>query len=119
MKRILGLALVITMIFSLSACKQSDDIVHMGLNAEILEISRELRGFVVEGLDDASILGERCYINCEGEDIYFIYLDNEKSEPEDLAYNDFEVGDIITVDVKSVENKYALGLRIQLLSQRK
>lgn len=91
----------------------------MGVNAEILEITNELQGFVVKGLDNDSILGEKCYINCESSDIYFIYADNESEEVKELQYTDFEVGDKITVDIKGVENKYALTLRVQLLTQRK
>ncbi len=91
----------------------------MGVNAEILEISGELNGFVVKGLDDNSILGEKCYINCESPDIYFLYANNGNGEIIDLKFDDFIVGDKITVDIKSVENKYALTSRVQLLTQRK
>ena len=81
-------------------------------------MSKELHGFAVKGLGEDSILSERCYINCEVEDIYFIYVNNETREIIDLKYNDLKAGDKITVDIKSVENKYALTYRVQLKTQR-
>lgn len=118
MKKVLSIATLLVLLFTISACSNSDDISYWGVNAEILEISNELQGFVVKGLDSDSILGEKCYINCEGPDIYFLYVNNETEEVTDLNYNDFEVGDKITVDIKTVENKYALTSRVQLLTQR-
>lgn len=119
MKKIIYIIVLITIVFSISACKKTNDVTHMGVNAEILEISREVNGFVVKSLDDNSILGEKCYINCEVPDIYFIYANNETGETIDLKFDDFIVGDKITVDVNSVENKHALTSRVQLLTQRK
>ena len=51
--------------------------------------------------------------------MYYIYVDNETGETEDLTYEDFKVGDEITVDVESVENNYSLTSRVQLLTQRR
>ncbi|MEW8974013.1 MAG: hypothetical protein AB2375_07445 [Tissierellaceae bacterium] len=119
MKKIAYIIGMVIIILSMSACSKTKDITYMGVNAEILEISGELNGFVVKGLDDDSILGEKCYINCEAPDIYFVYVDNDTEEVSDLKFDDFIVGDKITVDIKSVENKYALASRIQLLTQRR
>lgn len=92
---------------------------HVGVNAEILEISKELKGMVVKGLDINSILGEKCYINCESEEAYFLYANNNTGELSDLDFSDFIAGDEITVDIDSVENEYAQTYRVQLLTQRK
>lgn len=119
MKKIVSIVTVIILLFTISACSKSSDTSYGGVNAEILEISNELQGFVVKGLDTDSILGEKCYINCEAPEVYFIYVNNETSEIIDLEYDDLEIGDKITVDIKSVENKYALTSRVQLLTQRK
>lgn len=119
MKKIFSIIALIVLLFTISACSKSDDGGYIGVNAEILEISNELQGFVVKGLDNDSMLGEKCYINCESPDMYFIYADNETREVTYLKYSDFKVGDKITVDIKSVENKYALTSRVQLLTQIK
>lgn len=94
-------------------------VTHVGVNAQILEISSEVKGMVVKPLDDQSILGEKCYINCENEDTYFVHVDNKTKEATDLSFDELKVGDKITVDVNTVENKYALTSRVQLLTKRK
>lgn len=119
MKKTLSIATIVIILFTMSACSRSDDVSYGGVNAEILEISNELQGFVVKGLDSDSVLGDKCYINCESPDMYFVYVDFETEEVTELNYNDFEVGDKITVDIKTVENKYALTSRVQLLTQRR
>ena len=111
--------MLVILLLLITGCSKNQDIIHMGVNAEILEISNIVKGIVVKGLDNNSILGEECYINCEGEDVYFIYADNTSGEVTDIEFEDLVVGDEITVDVKSVENKYALTSRVQLLTQRR
>ncbi len=116
-KALVIIATLVCIIFTMSACG-SKEVTHVGVNAEILEINTELKGFVVKSLDDDSILGEKCYVSCESEELYYLYVDYDTSEITDLSYSDFTVGDHITVDVISVENKYTVTSRIQLLTQR-
>lgn len=49
----------------------------------------------------------------------FIYVDFTSGEVIHIQFEDLVVGDRITVDVKSVENKYALTSPVQLLTQRR
>ncbi len=118
MKKLVYIIGMIIIVLSMSACGKTKDTTYMGINAEILEIDEGSNGFVVKGLDDDSILGEDCYIDCENEDIYFTYVHNDTGEVTDLEFEDFIVGDKIAIDIKSVEDGYALAYRIQLLSQR-
>jgi len=119
MKRVLFLSIAIALfITGLAACSNDKEAAHIGVNAEILEINTELKGFVVKSLDKNSILGDKCYVSCENPEIYYIHADNQTKEVQTLAYEDFAVGDEITVDVESVENKYTLTYRVQLLTQR-
>jgi len=118
LKKVLLMMFVIILLL-ITACSNNEDVTHGGVNAEILEISNVLKGIVVKGLDNNSILGEKCYINCEGPDVYFVYVENTSEEVTEIQFEDLVVGDKITVDVKSVENKYALTSRVQLLTQRR
>ena len=118
MKKVIVSICTFSFLLLLTAC-DNKEVTYVGVNAEILEINSELNGFVVKGLDENSILGEKCYINCENPSIYFIYVNNETGKTIDLEFDDFVVGDAITVDVNSVENKYALTSRVQLITQRK
>ena len=114
---------LIVMIFiiglSLTACTNKEEITHVGVNAQIIEISKEVKGMVVKFLDDEENLTEKCYINCEDPETYFIYVDNKTNKTINLSFDELKVGDKITVDIKSIENKYALTSRVQLLTQRK
>lgn len=107
MRKLVSIIALVIMGFSISTCgtKESG---YIGVNAEILEINIELKGFVVRSLDKNSVLGSKCYISCESDDIYYIYADNKTGETQDLSYADFIVGDEVTVDVKSVENNYSM-----------
>ena len=116
MKRVLIILLVI-LIFSITACSK-DDVTHVGVNAEILEINITDKVLIVKGLGKNNMLGEKCYIDCKDQYTYFIYVDNTSGEVTDIEFEDLIVGDKITVDVKSVENSYAMTSRVQLLTQR-
>lgn len=118
MKKILIVFISIIFI-SLVGCSNKEEVTHVGVNAQILEISSEVKGMVVKPLDEQSILGEKCYINCENEDTYFIYVDDKTEEITDLSFDELKVGDKITVDVNTVENKCTLTSRVQLLTERK
>lgn len=60
MKRILRITILIILLFTISACSKSDDTSYIGVNAEILEITNELQGFVVKGLIYIKIIGVKC-----------------------------------------------------------
>lgn len=113
------LILFIILVPLIISCENNNDTVYMGVNAEILEISSIVKGIVVKGSDNNSMLGDECYINCESPETYFIYVEYSTGELSHIEFDDLIVGDKITVDIKSVENKYALTSRIQLLTQRR
>ncbi|MBU5484364.1 hypothetical protein KQI86_08485 [Clostridium sp. MSJ-11] len=119
MKKVFYIIVALVLLISITACGKKEDITHMGVNAEILEIKSQEKGIVVKGLDDNSMLGEKTYINCEDPDTYFIYVDNNTGEVKDLSFTDLSVGDIITVDIKKVEDNYASTSRVQLLERAK
>ncbi|MEN1762287.1 hypothetical protein [Anoxynatronum sibiricum] len=119
MKRALIIVFAILLLLPISACSHQEEVTYVGVNAEILEISNVVQGLVVKGLDDNSILGEVCYINCESPEVYFLYVDFDSSEVTEIQFQDLAVGDSITVDVKTVENKHALTSRVQLITQRR
>jgi hypothetical protein len=117
MKRLIGIIVIMAALLSVSACNSKETTVYNGVNAEILELSTQVKGMVVKGLDDNSMLGEGCYINCENEKTYFVEVVN--GEPVNIKFEDFSVGDKITVDIEKVEDKYASTSQIQLLKRAK
>lgn len=117
MKRLIGVTVILVVLLSICACNNKKTTTYIGLNAEILEMGNQVKGMVVKGLDNNSILGEKCYINCENKQTYFIEVINGK--PVNITFNDLSVGDMITVDINKVEDKYASTSRVQLLERTK
>ena len=48
-----------------------------------------------------------------------LHVDFASGEITDLEFKDLAVGDEVTLDLESVENKYALTSRVQFLKQEK
>ena len=118
MKKVASLALAFALMITLIACSQKEAKSYAGLNAEIIAINSDLKGFTVKSLDNDTVLGGQCYVNLESDDVYYIYTDNETGETQNLKYSDFIVGDEITIDTDKIENKCTLATRVQLITQR-
>lgn len=121
--RILCLCLLVCL--GTAACKGKEEI-YMGINVEITELSDEKDFMVVKLLDEKSLLGEKgetYVIQCDNDALYYLYIDNETSESKELQYDDFLIGDAITVDVAADKRAVRAGrigaiTRIQLITQR-
>jgi hypothetical protein len=112
---VLSLCFILTA-FIFVSCGAKKDVVHRGVNAEILEIIEEEKTMLVKGLDENSILGDKCYVECEN--AYFIEVVN--GEPVDITFNDFSVKDKITIDVIRVVETYPSRTtteRVQLIQR--
>ena len=118
MKKIISIFTVITVVLCMSGCVKKVN-TYVGVNAEILEINSNENAFIVKGLDDDSMLGEKCYVKCDKDGLYYIYVNNETEEILDLKFEDFIVGDEITLDIENADNSFTQPIRIQLLTQRK
>ena len=127
MKQVVSTMILILILLTTAGCKNKNDSLaiegYKGLGAEILELTREVKGMVVKSTGNNSVLGEKCYINCEN--AYFVYVNNDTVEVIQLTFDDFIVGDIITFDIDSLENiellanKFTITSRVQLMTQRK
>ncbi len=81
---------------------KTDKIKQIGVNAEIIEINSQQKTILVKGLDENSILGDKCYVNCTNAD----YVEVIDEEPTKITFDDLNVGDKITVDVTAVLESY-------------
>lgn len=114
-------AVACMLMFLLTSCSKPETPVsgHKGVNAEILEITHTLKGFVVKALDLNGPLGEKCYVSCESPDVYYVFCDNQTGDVQAIQFTDFAVGDEITVDIGApAEPGYALASRVQLMEPR-
>jgi len=107
---------------SLVSCQGQDDVLHLGLDARILEIDPENSVLYVEGLgDDAGIFGSRCALDCAGADL--LHVNYETDELTTLDFSQFQVGDTVIVGLydsqrADAENGTAQVESVQLGTQR-
>lgn len=107
-------AIIFGLCLLLNPQKDNDMPKNIGVNALILEIDYEAVTMTVKGLDENSILGDRCIVYCG--DAMIMRMVN--SELVDLNFEKLSVGDNITVDVVSVQESYPTSTttdKIQLL----
>lgn len=121
------LACVLTAVCFLTNPKQRDETLHLGLNAEIIEIDAEAEVLYVKDMDEkAAVFGERCAIDCSkaiGEDrlIYVNY--GGEGDVSSIDFSDFQVGDAVIINLYDGQKQQALNNRataeqIQLATQR-
>ena len=120
-KKIVLLILLVIILVNITSCKSDDKIDYVGLNARIVQISQNIKGFEIELLDSSKI-GDYMYVSCNAENINFIYVNYETEELSEINYSDFIVGDEIiinaTIDKDDIKNKNIYASQIQLSTQR-
>ena len=119
-KVFLVLLLVVFSLPVLVSCRKEQKIIHLGLNAEILEINKDDKAFLVRGLDENTILGDKSYISTSLNEVDAYYLEVVDGKVVDLKFDDFSVGDKITVDIEKVAESYptqARTDRVQLIKR--
>lgn len=109
MRKLAAYILALCMATSIVGCEKPGsenrkDVLHLGLDAEILEIDADNRYIYVKGLDATNdYFGERCLIDCSRAlDAYKVfYVEQAETESEsvmqDISLNDLHVGDIIVL----------------------
>ena len=123
----LSIIIVLAMILSLSACSShSEDILHLGLNAEVVGIDAENMILYIQDADpDTEVFGQRCALDCKqaAESFQLFYVDYKTHELIDLSFSEFQVGDSILVgmyeaECQRAENTSAQAKQVQLGTQR-
>ncbi|MBR2483215.1 MAG: hypothetical protein IKB53_00555 [Oscillospiraceae bacterium] len=104
-----------------------DEVLHLGLNAEIIEIDAEAEVLYVKDMDEkAAVFGERCAIDCskamrEHRLIYVNY--SGEGDVRSIDFADFQVGDAVIIDLYDSQKQqafhgHAVAEQIQLATQR-
>lgn len=125
MKKITAIILLIICVFSFGSCKKEKDVLHLGINAEIIEIDNDNQIICVSDSGTENILGAKCKIDCkkliERKDI--IYVDYDTHELSIIKFSDLTVGDKIIINayesqLKCVSDGKIEVKQIQLSTQR-
>ncbi len=102
MKKWSLLILALVCAIGLVGCKQDDkeDILHLGLNAEIVEIDSSKQIVYVSDTEEDAIFGGRCAIDCKKlmDSQNIIYVDYDTGEVTLIGLSDLAVGDKVIVN---------------------
>ena len=109
MKKLLSILFVLLVVAGITGCKKKeDDVLHLGLNAIIVEIDSENQLIYVSDTEHEDVFGGRTAIDCskaiERDSIF--YVDYEKETTDNLRFIEFEdlyVGDIIILGIYESE----------------
>ncbi|MBO4914507.1 MAG: hypothetical protein J5449_04810 [Oscillospiraceae bacterium] len=107
MRKIAASFLALCMAVVLAGCgnhfgENGKDVLHLGLDAEILEIDADNRYIYVKGLDATNdYFGDRCLIDCNKAlntyKVFYVDQTEQESVLEDISIRDLHVGDTIVL----------------------
>ena len=127
MRRFLSIAFALLIMTSLTGCQKTDeDVLHLGLNAIIVEIDHENQLIYVSDTEHEDVFGGRAAIDCnkaiERDSIFYVEYDSDTTD--NLRFIEFEdlmVGDMIILGIYESELKRTDSILvedIQLSMQR-
>ena len=127
MKKYLSILFALLIVVGITGCKKKeDDVLHLGLNAIIVEIDQEEQMLYVSDTEHGDLFGERAAIDCSKaiERDCFLYVDYDSDTTDNLRFIEFEdllVGDMIILGIYESELKRTDSILvedIQLSTQR-
>ena len=126
-KKIAALFLAVLCVLALSACEEEQEVLCMGLDAEITEIDAENQVIHVRDLPEGGdIFGERCEISCADavENDRLIYVNYDAfNDVRTIGFDVLQVGDYLILSLYQSEKEHAAdgsaaAYQIQLGTQR-
>lgn len=89
----------------LTGCTAEEDVLHLGLNAEIVEIDAENHILYVSDMGNEGVFGGRCAIDCTErmEDEEIIYVDYETHDLTVITFEQLTVGDHLVINAYESE----------------
>ena len=126
MKKVICIISAVCLLLILAACgKKDDDVLHLGLNASIVEIDASNHILYVADLGSSEVFGGRCAIDCKDliEDEEIIYVDYETHEVSIIQFSDLVVGDAVIINaheknLNAADDSPLNVEQIQLATQR-
>ena len=109
MRRFLSIAFALLIMAALTGCQKTDeDVLHLGLNAIIVEIDHENQLIYVSDTEHGDVFGGRSAIDCskaiERDSIF--YVDYDRDITDNLSFiklEDLMVGDMIILGIYESE----------------
>lgn len=89
-------------VISLTACDLSKkDVLHLGINAVIIDIDDSSKTITVRDSEEEGLLGDSCLIDCSSLDM--IYCDYDTHKVADISFEDLQYNDEIILSIRSSE----------------
>ena len=127
MKRLLSIVFALLIVAGITGCKKTkDDVLHLGLNAIIIEIDHENQLLYVSDTEHEDVFGGRAAIDCskaiERDSIFYVDYDSDTIDNlRFIEFKDLMVGDMIIMGIYESELNGTDAIRvedIQLSTQR-
>ena len=127
MKNYLSILIVLLIMAGTTGCKKKeDDVLHLGLNAIIVDINHEKQLIYVSDTEHEDVFGGRAAIDCsktiERDSIFYVDYDSDTTDNlRFIEFKDLMVGDMIILGIYESELKESdviLAEDIQLSTQR-
>ena len=127
MKKLLSILFVLLIVAGITGCKNTeDDVLHLGLNAIIVEIDHQQQLIYVSDTEHEDVFGGRAAIDCskaiERDSIFYVdYDSNTTDNLRFIEFKDLMVGDMIILGIYESElsgTDAILVEDIQLSTQR-
>ena len=109
MKNYLSILIVLLIMAGTTGCKKKeDDVLHLGLNAIIVEIDHEHQLLYVSDTEHEDVFGGRAAIDCskaiERDSIFYVDYDSDTTDnPRFIEFEDLMVGDMIILGIYESE----------------
>ena len=127
MRKLLSILFVLLIVAGITGCnKKEGDVLHLGLNAIIVEIDHENQLIYVSDTAHEDVFGDRAAIDCskaiERDSVFYVDYDSDTTD--NLRFIEFEdlmVGDMIILGIYESELNGTDAIRvedIQLSTQR-
>ncbi|WRS28485.1 M56 family metallopeptidase [Oscillospiraceae bacterium MB08-C2-2] len=101
---ILAAAVAVTgVIVGLISNPKDKNITFVGVNAIILEIDKDTPSMTVEGIDENSVIGNRCIVTWKKDALITLATN---SKPTQLSIDDFSVGDSVVLFIDGLQESY-------------
>ena len=127
MRKLLSILFVLLIMTGITGCKKKeDDVLHLGLNAIIVEIDHENQLIYVSDTEHENVFGGRAAIDCseaiDRDSIFYVDYDSDTTDNlRFIKFEDLMVGDMIILGIYESElngTDAILVEDIQLSTQR-
>ena len=89
--------MIIVSVFTESCAHNDQEVLHMGLNASIVDMDTENKTLTVEDSGEKEVFGDNCVIDCT--DTYIIYCNYDTGEVNDIDFEDLQTGDKVILSI--------------------